>query len=160
MAFLSIEDHDFWGRNTGDLKPIGDAGGLDGIALSRFVLGKPGEGDPPAVTALRMTPGYVLPRHTHDCYRMEIVVQGALEVEGRTLKPGDIMISEPRVFYGPHTAGPDGCITMEIFSNYHGAQSTFMEGPSGELVECNITTEEGAKKMMEFVKQQRASRAP
>lgn len=90
---------------------------MEGIATSFFLLGKR-EDNPPLVAPLRMEPGYILPRHAHDCYRMEIVVQGSLDVGDKILRAGSVMITEPGVLYGPHIAGPEGCTTVEICSDF------------------------------------------
>src|SRR5690349_16466994 len=104
MAFISMDDPQFWARCPEELEQVVQ-GGLSGLAY--FVLGDR-QDNPPTVVALRMEPGWVLPRHAHDCYRFEVVTHGTLDVGDRILKPGDVMISEPGIAYGPHTAGPEG----------------------------------------------------
>lgn len=78
------------------------------------------EWDAPAAVILEMPPGYVLFRHAHICHRFEVVVKGSLEAGGRTLGPGDVMTAKPREMYGPHTAGPEGCTTVEVFGSLEG----------------------------------------
>lgn len=58
-------------------------------------------------------------------------MQGTLDVGERVLKPGDVMITEPGVPYGPHTAGPQG---------------------------CDLTTVEGMQKMQELMGRGRADK--
>jgi hypothetical protein len=130
MAFLSIDDPDFWEKNLESLQALRAKGKPVGIETSYFALGKP-EDNPPLVTPLRMAPGYVLFRHAHDCYRMEIVVQGSLDVGGRILKPGAVMISEPGVLYGPHI-------------DFEGAHKMMLESAAGALTELDIRTPEDA----------------
>src|SRR5579883_832383 len=154
MAFLSMDDRDFWGRCPKDLQPLVQ-GGLVSSA-SYFVLGQPKD-NPPTVIALRMEPNFVLARHAHDCYRFEVVVQGTLDVGERILKPGDIMISEPGVAYGPHIAGPDGCTTFEFFTNYRASHVTLVQDAAG-LVECDLATADGLSRMQDVMKRA-ASRA-
>ena len=91
----------------------------DGTRL--FVLGDdPQSWDSPAVVVLEMPPNYVLFRHAHVCHRFEVVVKGLLEADGRVLGPGDVMTARPSEMYGPHTAGPDGCTTVEVFGSLEG----------------------------------------
>jgi anti-sigma factor ChrR (cupin superfamily) len=76
--------------------------------------------DSPAVVVLEMPPNYVLFRHAHVCHRFEVVVKGSLEAGGRILGPGDVMTARPGELYGPHTAGPEGCTTVEVFGSLEG----------------------------------------
>lgn len=148
MAFIAMDDPQFWTRCPKDLEHVVQ-GGLTGLAY--FLLGERKD-NPPTVVALRMGPNFVLPRHAHDCYRFEIVVQGTLDVGERTLKPGDIMISEPGIAYGPHIAGPEGCTTFEIFSDHKASYVTLLDGPEGR-VQCDMSTAEGMRKMIELIQQ-------
>src|SRR3546814_14318363 len=66
------------------------------------------------------------------------------------------MMSEPLTLYGPHIAGAGGCVTLEIFSNHRASHTTYVEGPSGELVECDLWTAEGAMRMAANIQQQEA----
>src|SRR3546814_996686 len=84
-------------------------------------------------------------------------MQGSMDVgDVRILKTGVVMMSEPLTLYGPHIAGAEGCVTLEIFSNHRASHTTYVEGPSGELVECDLWTAEGAMRMAENIKQQEA----
>lgn len=156
MAFMSIDDPDFWGKLPEEFRNIIEEEGVDDLNLSYFELGKR-EDNAPAVISLRMAPGYVLPRHTHNCYRFEIVVRGSLDIGDRVLTPGSIMISEPGVLYGPHVAGPEGCVTFEIFSTHDASHATMVEGAAGELEVCDLWTPEGARKMAQNAREQAAA---
>jgi anti-sigma factor ChrR (cupin superfamily) len=147
MPFISMDDPHFWARCPKELEQI-VRGGLTGLAY--FELGEKKD-NPPTVVALRMGPGWVLPRHAHDCYRFEIVTHGTLNVGDRILKPGDVMISEPGIAYGPHIAGPEGCTTFEIFSNHKASFVTLLDGPDGR-VECDMATPEGMQKMQNLMR--------
>jgi anti-sigma factor ChrR (cupin superfamily) len=93
----------------------------DGNGTRIFVLDDDRESwDAPAVVMLEMPPNYVLFRHAHICHRFEVVVKGTLEADGRTLRPGDVMTARPGEMYGPHTAGPEGCTTAEVFASLEG----------------------------------------
>lgn len=148
MAFISMDEPKFWENCPKELEHL-IQGGLTGLAY--FLLGDKKD-NPPTVVTLRMGPNWVLPRHAHDCYRFEIVAQGTLDVGERILKPGDIMISEPGISYGPHIAGPEGCTTFEIFSNHKASYVTLLDLPEGR-VECDVSTPEGQEKMREAMQQ-------
>ena len=149
MTFLAMDDPSFWQRCPKELEPLL----RNGIDASYFLLGKEAD-DPPTVIALRMAPNFVSVRHAHHCHRFEVVVQGTLDVGERILKPGDVMITEPGIAYGPHVAGPEGCTTFEFFTDYKASHVTLLE-ESGGLVECDIATPAGLQKMQELM--QRAS---
>lgn len=155
MAFMSIKDPDFWGNSPDEVKAINQAAGNQGLESSHFLLGKR-EDNPPLVAPLRMEPGYVLPRHAHDCYRLEIVVQGSLDVGERVLKPGDVMITEPGILYGPHTAGPEGCVSFEICSDFEGANRFSIEDQSGRLVTMNVLNPDHFNAIVDNAREQRA----
>jgi anti-sigma factor ChrR (cupin superfamily) len=95
---------------------------MPGWDLGSIVMGDdPADPDVPVASMLRIAPGDTLPRHAHDCFRVEVVVQGSISLpNGEVLHPGDIMTSSPREHYGPHIAGPDGCLSVEIFSAARG----------------------------------------
>jgi hypothetical protein len=90
----------------------------------------------PAAYLLQMPPGYVLFRHGHPCYRWEVVVQGSLEIgDGRVATTGDVFTALPGELYGPHTAGPEGCTTIEVFSELDAMFRLLVEGPDGQPLE-------------------------
>jgi hypothetical protein len=74
----------------------------------------------PVAAILEMPPGYVLPRHAHQCERLEVIITGTLTVDGQELGPGTVLRSGASQFYGPHTAGPEGCTTVEVFAQLRG----------------------------------------
>lgn len=142
--FLSIDDPNFWGRLPKEVDAINRAGANEGLDLSYFLVGRM-EYNPLFVTPLRMRPGYVLPRHAHDCYRMEVIILGSMDVGDRVLEPGDVMFTEPGVLYGPHVAGPDGCITFEICSDFKGGHRLLLENNRGERVKFDMLAPELAQ---------------
>src|ERR1700722_10667303 len=94
-------------------------------------LGDPENPATPGVVMLYMKPGNVLVRHAHSCERFEAVLQGSLYVGDTVLHPGDIMTAAPYEFYGPHTAGPEGVLTCEVFSSFAAAYRVVYEMPDG-----------------------------
>ena len=113
--------------------------GSDASRIPVWHLGAAEDMSVPAAYLLRMPPGYVLFRHGHPCKRFEVVVQGTLEVgDGRIAHPGDAFTAEPGELYGPHTAGPEGCTTFEIFSALEGMFRVFTEDADGSIRESDI----------------------
>jgi hypothetical protein len=108
----------------------------EGLDLTKFNMSEePEDEEAPLAMFLRLPPGFVLGRHGHKCYRVEVVISGSLILEdGQVLGPGDISVTSPFVFYGPHTAGPDGCLSVEIFSK-SGISAGIYEEPATEAAE-------------------------
>jgi hypothetical protein len=75
MPFMSIDDPEFWKNCPKGLELIPKSMEGPGGGVAYFVMGEPKD-NAPTVVALRMAPNRVLPRHAHDCYRFEVVVQG------------------------------------------------------------------------------------
>jgi anti-sigma factor ChrR (cupin superfamily) len=97
----------------------------------------------PAAYLLEMPPGYTLFRHGHPCHRFEVIVQGSLDFgDGTVGQVGDVMTSKPRQLYGPHTAGPEGCTTVEIFSSLDGMFRLLVEDDDGRVREIETRSGE------------------
>ncbi|GAA5063622.1 anti-sigma factor ChrR (cupin superfamily) [Thermocatellispora tengchongensis] len=108
----------------------------------------------PVASLLQIAPGDTLHRHAHDCFRVEVVVRGSITVPGgQTLVPGDVMVSRPGEFYGPHIAGPDGCLSVEIFSAARGVH------PIGDPDAEDARSIETAKRVNEVIARLRADQA-
>jgi len=112
--------------------------GMNASALGLWHLDKIEEWSVPAAYFLKMPPNYTLFKHGHPCQRFEIVIQGSLEIgDGRTATVGDTFTADAYTLYGPHTAGPEGCTTIEIFSAVEGMFRLLYEGPNGEILEAD-----------------------
>lgn len=121
------------------------AAGRDASAIPLWHLGTADDLSNPAALLLQMPPGYTLFRHGHPCQRFEVVIQGSLDVgDGRTATVGDIFTADAGTLYGPHTAGPEGCTTIEVFSAVEGMFRLLYEGPDGEVLESNSLKGESA----------------
>ena len=123
MEYIKFGEDGFWDRWPEQLDHFHAQQGAanTGTKIGYFLMGDASE-NPPTVLALEMKPGEIQARHSHPCHRFEIVAKGTLTTEsGRVLEPGDVMISEPHQPYGPSQAGPDGCVTFEIFSFFSGS---------------------------------------
>jgi hypothetical protein len=104
-----------------------------GLRIRHHALGPLDDEDhTPVAAILEMPPGYVLPRHAHNCERLEVVIAGSLTVDGRDLGPGTVLRSGGSEFYGPHVAGPDGCTTVEIFAALRGVGRIMLDDESGQ----------------------------
>jgi predicted metal-dependent enzyme (double-stranded beta helix superfamily) len=118
MSFYFCADPDFFDAVTTPSLDWRRGLGSDSdmpMRLGKILLGD--EDSAPSVTMLELPPGGVLPRHAHRCWRFEVIVRGSIETsDGKVLGPGDVMISPPGEMYGPHTAGPEGVLTAEVFS--------------------------------------------
>jgi hypothetical protein len=98
-----------------------------------------------------MPPGYVLARHGHPCFRVEIVVQGSLDAgDGTIASVGDVFTAAPGELYGPHIAGDEGCTTIEIFSALDGMFRLLYEDSDGSIKEADIRRGEYPPDFMAF----------
>lgn len=126
MASYPASDPAYFSNSPEDLKYAQIGGEAMGYRNAIFRMGPDGSKDAPAVVMLYLPPGAVLPRHAHDCYRLEVVVQGSMLTEdGACLHPGDVRTSAPGEMYGPHTAGPQGVLSVEVFSSGAGVDARF-----------------------------------
>lgn len=144
MAVFKYSDSDYYETMTSEpLKFARELAVESGLEMGTILMGDdPAES--PAVMMLELPPGYTLPRHGHGTYRVEIVVRGSLTLsDGRVLTAGDVWSSGPEEFYGPHTAGPEGVLTAEIFSSSAGLAP--MADPDSDEDAINMATEIGAR---------------
>ena len=109
-----------------------------GVRCSYFALGDANDDNTPVAVVLQMEPGFVITQHAHPCERVEVVVRGTLTADGRVYRPGDVLTARPNEFYGPKTAGKEGCTTMEIFSNASGATYRVTKDESGKVTRTNL----------------------
>ena len=52
--------------------------------------------------------------------------------------------NDPDIAYGPHTAGPEGCTSFEIFSNHRVSYTPQLETPNGPIP-FNTATPQGLR---------------
>jgi hypothetical protein len=141
--YFGIESDEYWDA-PGRWKIL-QSGRVPGVKPTVFPLGDPEAEDVPVVYILKMDPGFVLTRHAHDCHRVELVLQGSLDVGERTLSPGDVMVSAAWEFYGPHIAGPDGCVTAEVFATGAAAYRLIYEDLEGSPYVWDVLANGGAR---------------
>ncbi|MFN0090724.1 MAG: hypothetical protein ACKVWR_10720 [Acidimicrobiales bacterium] len=147
---LSPNDEGFWGRVPADyLKPLVISSEKGGVPLSIFAMGDPHDPETPAFAVFRMGPGSVLPRHSHDCERFEVIIQGSMDAVGpgegdRHLETGDVMLAGRNEMYGPHVAGPEGFTVVEYFSRLGGLYEITLDTKRGPW-KRNILEEDTAR---------------
>lgn len=127
----SQSDSDYWNRWPEHLSGMAAAASSAGVEGTSFVLGVPSDESAPAVAIMRMPPNYVLSRHAHKSERLEVIIEGTLDVGDRVLGPGDVMTARYEEAYGEHVAGPEGCTTVEVFSQLAGMHQTIFQTPDG-----------------------------
>lgn len=123
MATLHFIDTDEYWKNVGSEYSEEFAVGSDavGVRLAHFVMAdNKDDMEAPLASIFYMRPNFVLPNHDHDCYRVEVVIQGSVRIGDKVLTAGDVSVSRPGEAYGPHVAGPTGALTVEIFSRQKG----------------------------------------
>ena len=133
MPFFRIGSPGFWGRIPQRLDAIARSGEDVGMGVSFFVLGDESDDNAPVAVILRLDPHCVVVRHSHPCERFEVVVSGTIEAEGETFGPGDVMIARAGEAYGPNVAGPEGAVTVEVFSTLAGTQELTYETSDGPV---------------------------
>jgi quercetin dioxygenase-like cupin family protein len=118
-------------QSPAHLKHLIDAS--PGLRNGFFALGDATDEKTAGIVMLQLEPGHVLERHAHDCFRFEVVVAGTLYAGDKVLGPGDVMIAMPGEHYGPHTAGPEGVTTCEVFSSFSTSFQPLFESPDGTV---------------------------
>jgi hypothetical protein len=121
MAHFLSNEPAFWRINPKALSYTSVFAEAVDHRIAGFVLGDENDFEAPLALFMRLPAGWVLSRHAHDCYRFEVVIEGAMIVDGgHELGVGDVSTSGPGQAYGPHMAGKDGVLTLEIFSRQAG----------------------------------------
>ncbi|MBB5708137.1 hypothetical protein [Sphingopyxis panaciterrulae] len=117
MPYFFHDDPEFWHVAPPSLKHARGLAEIRDMKAAMFVLGEPDDLDAPLALFVRMPEGYVSQRHSHDCYRMELMIEGThTRADGTVLKPGDISTNKPGEEYGPFVVGKGGSYSLELFS--------------------------------------------
>lgn len=136
MSYHNIDDEGFWQMGPDSLEYQRLMAELIDVQIARFPLGPAEDPETPFASVVHMPPGYELWRHKHDCYRFEAVIKGSLTTgDGRVLRPGDVMHTEPHELYGPYFVGDEGCVTVEIFSRRAGMPTIIDESTDPRAIE-------------------------
>jgi quercetin dioxygenase-like cupin family protein len=131
VAHHVFDSPDYW-RMPERFKSVADVPFTD-CPMAAFIMGDELHDDAPMAVVFKQPPGNVVTRHAHDCYRFEIIVSGSVDVGDRILHAGDVMTANPGEFYGPHVAGPEGCVSVEVFSRAEPGFTTSYELPDGTI---------------------------
>ena len=59
---------------------------------------------------MRLEPGQTVPRHSHSALEATVVMQGALDVDGRVYHVGDLVLGVPGEPHQPSAHGDEPCI--------------------------------------------------
>jgi hypothetical protein len=119
MASYPIADPEFWDKlnDPSEARRATNAAAV-GMRYAAYHMGEDGDPTAPAAAVLELPPHGRLPRHAHTCWRFEMMVKGSMTgPDGRQVLPGDVRVSRPGEFYGPYVAGPDGSLSVEVFSS-------------------------------------------
>jgi hypothetical protein len=135
MPYYSIEDDGFWNIGPESMNWMRVVAEAIDVKFARFPLGDPEDESTPFASVLCMPPNYELWRHKHDCYRFEAIITGSIRVGDQTFGPGHVMTSAPFEAYGPYFTGPEGCVTVEIFSARRGLTSIMDDDTDPRAIE-------------------------
>lgn len=112
-------DPGFWDAPTSPaMRELGAQARSIGWGFLPMVLEDGDRTDVPVVAVVEIPANSVLPRHRRPCERLIIMVSGTLEVDGETLRTGDVERVPADTFEGPYTAGPDGVLMVEVFARH------------------------------------------
>lgn len=148
------EDPKYWRAPERFKAPFEESDSI-GLKSSYFPLGDPNDDNTPMAVVLKMDPGYVITEHAHPCERFEVVVRGTLTTEGRVYRPGDALTAKANEFYGPKTAGKEGCTTIEVFAKATGAIFRLTRDQAGKVTATNLIEAFGTA----FAEQKKAAAA-
>jgi hypothetical protein len=110
--------------------------------VASFVLGDEEDLEAPLALFMNLPPGWVLDRHAHDCHRFEVVIEGTMIADrGVELGPGDVSTSKPGQQYGPNMAGPEGVLTLEVFSRQLGLHPVYERAKPANMAVAELIEE-------------------
>ena len=72
-----------------------------------------------SVPDIRLPANQIWPLHWHDCWVGIVVLEGQCLIGDWWMQPGDVLITEAKLEYGPLLIGPGGCRMFEIFARLH-----------------------------------------
>jgi len=139
MAYYIKDSEDYWDRYPDRFAGMRVVNAQVSPS-TMHVLGDLDVDTTPVALIFTMPADFELVRHSHDCERFEIILEGSLYSKEADLwlHVGDIMRVQPGEMYGPHIAGAEGCRTLEVFSTVTGATWADVELPNGEIVRVNM----------------------
>lgn len=99
-------------------KVLGDCPGGQ-TWMSVWKLGTEVEPFQLAIPDIRMPANQYWPLHWHDCWVAVIVLEGSCLIGDWWMTPGDVLIAQAGLEYGPMLVGPQGCQMFEVFARFH-----------------------------------------
>ena len=94
----------------------GRQAGVLGEGSPLYCLGPPGARRA-CFVQFRMESGQTAPPHAHHGWACTVVLEGWWMVNGIKQGPGEMVMIEPGVEYGPFEPGPDGVTGIEFFEH-------------------------------------------
>jgi hypothetical protein len=84
-----------------------------------IMLGDPDDSFQLTVPDIRLPANQIWPLHWHDCWVGIVILEGSCLIGDWWMKPGDVLITEASLEYGPLLIGPKGCRMFEVFAKLH-----------------------------------------
>jgi hypothetical protein len=72
-----------------------------------------------SIPDIRMPANQYWPLHWHDCWIAVVVLDGSCLVGDWWMQPGDVIVTEAELEYGPLVVGPSGAQIFEVFAKHH-----------------------------------------
>jgi len=91
-------------------------------------IGEKGDPNAPIAGVIQIRPGPGDPlrgRHLHHNDAINLVIEGAMFIDGHWLRPGQAKIIPQNFKYGDQITGEDGVIFLEIFADEVGAKPDY-----------------------------------
>lgn len=98
------------------------------VRISMATLGPLAEPAAPAAALIHVFPGpgdRLRSRHAHPVDAINLVLHGAMYMDGEWIRPGQAKVVGADVEYGDALPSADGVIFLEIFASRSGATPTF-----------------------------------
>jgi hypothetical protein len=135
MKFIATDDEGYWGHDPDAQygRALRAASAHSRLQTSHYALGDPNDPSVPFAAVVQYPPNWAFPRHSHASPRLEVIITGSIIIDDRVFGPGSIMTSDKDEFYGPHTVGPEGCMTVEVMNGL-GARLLTFSTPAGDKI--------------------------
>lgn len=105
---------------------------------SVIVVGQKGDQGAPGVGIIRCAAGpgdRLRGRHTHTADAINLVIEGAMYMDGAWLRPGQAKVVPAGFEYGDAMVGPEGVTFLEIFADLPGIAPHFADSQDQDYFE-------------------------